>query len=36
VMGVGAALPALWKFDARNNVHVAEVRALRMADEAAE
>jgi MFS family permease len=36
VIVVGAALPALWKFDARNDVHVAEVRALRMADEAAE
>jgi len=26
---VGAALPSLWRFDARTDVHVAEVRALR-------
>jgi MFS family permease len=26
---VGAALPSLWRFDVRNDVHVAQVRALR-------
>jgi MFS family permease len=30
---VAAALPSLWRFDARSDVHVAEVRALRDADE---
>ena len=29
---VGAALPSLWRFDARSDVHVAEVRALREAE----
>jgi MFS family permease len=29
---VAAALPSLWRFDARSDVHVAEVRALREAD----
>jgi len=31
---VATALPSLWRFDARTDVHVAEVRALREADEA--
>jgi MFS family permease len=30
---VAAALPSLWSFDARSDVHVAEVRALREGDE---
>ncbi len=30
--GIGAALPSLWRFDARSDVHVAEVRALREAE----
>lgn len=29
---VAAALPSLWSFDARSDVHVAEVRALREGD----
>ncbi len=29
---VGAALPSLWRFDARSDMHVAEVRALREAE----
>jgi MFS family permease len=29
---VAAALPSLWRFDARTDVHVAEVRSLREAD----
>jgi MFS family permease len=33
VIAVGAALPALWKFDARTDVHVAEVRELRLAED---
>ena len=31
VAAVAAALPGLWNFDARTNVHVQEVRALRAA-----
>jgi MFS family permease len=30
---VAAALPSLWSFDARSDVHVAEVRALREGDQ---
>ena len=30
---VGAALPSLWRFDARSDVHVAHVRELRALDE---
>jgi len=30
---VAAALPSLWRFDARSDVHVAEVRALREAED---
>lgn len=30
---VGAALPSLWRFDARSDVHVAAVRELRSRDE---
>ena len=33
VIGVGAALPALWKFDARTDVHVAQVRDLRLIED---
>lgn len=29
---VSAALPSMWRFDARSDVHVAEVRALREAE----
>ena len=29
VATVAVALPALWRFDARSDVHVAEVRELR-------
>ena len=32
---VGAALPSLWRFDARTDAHVAEVRALRVDDDPA-
>ena len=28
---VAVALPSLWRFDARDDVHVAQVRALRAA-----
>ncbi|HVA69862.1 MAG TPA: MFS transporter [Acidimicrobiales bacterium] len=31
---VAAALPSLWRFDARTDPHVAQVRALRVLDEA--
>lgn len=33
VAGVAVALPRLWSFDARTDVHVAEVRALRAAED---
>jgi MFS family permease len=33
VGAVALALPALWRFDARSDAHVAEVRAQRAADE---
>jgi hypothetical protein len=33
VAGVALALPRLWSFDARTDVHVAEVRALRAAED---
>jgi hypothetical protein len=29
---VTAALPSLWRFDARSDAHVAEVRVLRDGD----
>ena len=32
---VAAALPSMWRFDARTDVHVAEVRALREGDDEA-
>lgn len=32
VVAVGAALPSLWRFDARDNQHVETVRALRAAE----
>ena len=33
VGAVAAALPSLWRFDARSDAHVAEVRALREGEE---
>ncbi len=30
VAGVGAVLPSLWRFDVRSDLHVAEVRAIRL------
>jgi len=33
VGAVAVALPALWRFDARSDVHVAEVRALRSGED---
>jgi hypothetical protein len=32
VAGVAGALPSLWRFDARTDVNVAEVRRLREAE----
>jgi hypothetical protein len=32
VVGVAGALPALWRFDARDDVNVADVRRLREAE----
>jgi hypothetical protein len=33
---VATALPSLWRFDARSDVHVREVRALREAEQSGE
>jgi hypothetical protein len=30
---VAAALPSMWRFDARSDVHVAEVRVIRESEE---